>query len=156
MEGEFILMGIVMLIGQVILMGMWNANWFKRENFKIQKTTLLAQNKLQLRKLERDLGLTKAKDIIPADKPSTMQTISNLAPLLSKLNPDTIDMLADKFLGNSAAEIGAGGGGDVTDMLMNFATKNPEMVQDILGGITEGYKGGGSVGDSTSGFIAQG
>jgi len=147
-----------MLIGQVILMGMWNANWFKRENFKIQKSNVLAQNKLQLRKLEKDLGLTKAKDIIPAERPTTMQTISSLAPLLAKLNPDTIDILADKFLGTGAvAEIGAGESGGVTDMLMDFATKNPEMVQDILGGITTGYKeGGGSSGGSTGGFIAQG
>ena len=58
MDGELIFMGIIMLVGQIILMQMWNANWFKKENFKIQKSNTMAENKIKLKKLEKDLGVT--------------------------------------------------------------------------------------------------
>jgi len=137
MEGELIFLGFIMLIGQIILMEMWNRNWFKKENFKIQKSNLLATNKLQLRKLEKEMGLTPGKE--SKEKRGTFDTIKDLAPLLKNLDADQIGMLFDKFIG--------GGSGEeyeeenVEGMLMDYAVENPEVVKKFLAGLTEG-KGG--------------
>ena len=138
MEGELIFMAFVMLIGQIILLQMWNNQWFKKENFKMEKSNVMATNKLNLRKLEKEMGLSKSKDIIQKDSPGLMSTISDLAPLLKGLDADQIGALADKFLGGG--EVDAGGEG-VSDLLMDFATKNPEMVKEFLGGLTGEKKG---------------
>lgn len=136
MEGELIFLGFIMLIGQIILLQMWNNNWFKKENFKIKKTKDLADNKLRMRKLERDLGLTPSK--APKEEPSTMGTLSNLTgllPLLKNLDADQLSGLVDKFIGGGAETEEQG---DVVSMLMEYATRNPEMVQGLIEGLTKG------------------
>jgi len=126
-----------MLIGQIILMQMWQHGWFKKENFKIQKANLMATNKLQIRKLERDLGLTPGKT--PKEKRGTFDTIKDLAPLLKNLDADQIGALFDKFIGGGSVEEYEEG--NVEDMLMDYAVENPEVVKKFLAGLTEG-KGG--------------
>jgi len=138
MEGELIFLGFIMLIGQIILMQMWQNGWFKKENFKIQKSVLMAENKIKMRKLERELGLTPGKT--PKEKKGTFDTIKDLAPLLKNLDGDQIGALIEKFTGGPASEL-EGGEGDIEDMLMDYAVENPEVVKKFLEGLTEG-KGG--------------
>jgi len=133
MEGELIFLGFIMLIGQIILMQMWQNGWFKKENFKMQKSMVMAENKLKIRKLEREMGLTPGKE--PKEKRGTFDTIKDLAPLLKNLNPDQIGALFDKFTGGGTEEYEEG---DVEDMLMDYAVKNPEVVKEFLAGLTEG------------------
>lgn len=138
MEGEFIIMAIVMLIGQIILMMMWQNNWFKKENFKIQKSNMMAQNKLQLRKLEREMGLSKTKDIIKEEPKGTLASIADLLPLLKNLDADQVSALADRFIGGSAEA--AEGGGSSLDGLIDFASENPDLVRNFIEGIGSGKK----------------
>lgn len=135
MEGELIVLGFMMLIGQIILMQMWQHGWFKKENFKIQKSNLMAENKLNIRKLEKDLGLTPGKT--PKEQRGTFDTIKDLAPLLKNLDGDQIGALIEKFTGGSGEEEE----GNVEDLLMDYAVENPEVVKKFLEGLTEG-KGG--------------
>lgn len=144
-------MGIVMLIGQVILMGMWNANWFKRENFKIQKSNVLAENRLNLRKLEKDLGLgSSKKELLPTESPPTdklglLSQLAPLAPILAKLDSDQIGALIDKFVTGAESEEGGGG------LLESIP---PELIESFLKGFKEN-KGSGDGGVSSEDFTPQ-
>lgn len=138
MEGELIFLGFLMLIGQIILMQMWQNGWFKKENFKIQKSLVMAENKLKMRKLEKDMGFTPSKKIIPEEQPSTLNTISSLLPLLKGLDPDQLGDLVDRFVsGGGESEEGAVRG-DPLNMLMDYATRNPEMIEGLIKGLGEG------------------
>lgn len=130
MEGELIFLGFTMLIGQIILMQMWQNGWFKKENFKIQKSLVMAENKLKMRKLEREMGLTPSKKIVQDEKPGTMDTISSLLPLLKNLDADQLGGIIDHFMGDAGAEGDAKG--DPIKMLMGYADRNPEMLEGVI------------------------
>lgn len=133
MEGELIFLGFLMLIGQIILMQMWQNGWFKKENFKIQKSLVMAENKLKMRKLEKEMGLKPTKKLIPEEKTvGALDTISSLLPLLKGLDPDQLDGIVDHFIGDG--ERGEEGvAGDPISMLMGYAKRNPEMVDGVIG-----------------------
>jgi len=134
---EFIIVAIIMLIGQVILMWMWQQNWFKKENFKIQKSNLMAQNKLQIRKMEKELGLTNVKSVVAPPEPPPLGGIGQLLPLLKGLDGEQLSGLIDKFVPSSEERSGG-----AIDTLLGFAEENPEMVQGLLKGLTGGLKDG--------------
>lgn len=138
MEGELIFLGFLMLIGQIILMQMWQNGWFKKENFKIQKSLVMAENKLKMRKLEREMGLTPSKKIVPEEQPSTLNTISSLLPLLKGLDPDQLGDLVDRFVSGSGESEDSGVRGDPLNMLMDYASRNPEMIEGLIKGLGEG------------------
>ena len=55
------------IVGSIVVTQMWQLNWFKRENFKISRDVTKAENKLKLKKLEKELGITsKARGSAPA------------------------------------------------------------------------------------------
>lgn len=97
MEGEFILLGIIMLIGQIILYQMYQSGWFKKENFKIQKQDMIGEMRLRHKKLAKDLGLQPSK--APKEEKSVVENVGGWVSLLKGLDPDQIKALADKFLG---------------------------------------------------------
>lgn len=135
MEGELIFLGFIMLSGQIILLQMWNNNWFKKENFRIEKSNVMAKNKLTLRKLEKEMELTPSKNIAPAESKGALGNLADLLPLLKNLDADQLGALIDKFVGGGDYEEG---GGDLTTGIMDYAMKNPEMVQGLLEGLIKG------------------
>lgn len=138
MEGELIFLGFIMLIGQIILLQMWNNNWFKKENFKIQKSNVMAENKLKLRKLEQEMGLKPSKKAATEEK-STLGKLGGLAdllPLLKMLDEDQLSGLVDRFIG------GTDTGDEEQDeglvgTLMGYAEENPDVVKGLLEGISK-------------------
>lgn len=134
---ELIVVSIIILIGQVILMWMWQQNWFKKENFKIQKSNVMAQNKLQIRKMEKELGLTNVKSSVAPPELPPLGGIGQLLPLLKGLDGDQLSGLIDKFVPGSEER----SSGPI-DTLLEFAEDNPEMVQGLLKGLTGGAKDG--------------
>ena len=70
-----IIVSIIGIIGAIITTQLWQMNWFKRENFKIQKSNVMSQNKIKLRKLERDLGLTKDKNVQPVEQKGILDLV---------------------------------------------------------------------------------
>lgn len=145
MEGELIYLGFMMMMGQIIMLLLWQRGWFKKENFKIEIATIKATNKLNLRKLERDMGLTPSKKIMATEQPTLLQQFSQWAPLLTSLDGEQIKGLADRFLGTG--EVEEGGGTDI-DRLLNFAAANPEMAESFMQGITGAIKTGTKSTDS--------
>lgn len=127
-------LGFLMLVGQIIMLLLWQAGWFKKERFKIEKSNIMAQNKLQLRKMERDLGLGKSKNIQPAEKPGLLDTVGGLLPVLKNLEADQIGQLIELLSGGGFAEREELSG---LDSLMGFAEKNPEIVKGFLEGLTK-------------------
>jgi len=134
-----LLNGFIFMIGLFLFQQSGLRNYFKKENFKIKKSNILATNKLQLRKLERELGLTKSKDVQPIEAPSTMDSLKSLLPLLNKLAPEQIQGLIEQFIPGAEPDEGGAVGG--IDSLIDFATKNPELVQGFLKGVKGGAGG---------------
>ncbi len=140
MEGELILMAFVMLIGQIIMLQMWNMNWFKKENFKIQKKNIEGENRLRLKKLEKELGLKQSTARDFNETPSTMDTLANLLPVLKNLDGDQIGMLIDKFAGGEETSESSEGG--LESVLKAIP---PEVIE---GFISQLGKGKGEKGDT--------
>lgn len=138
MEGELIFLGFIMLIGQIILLQMWNNNWFKKENFKIQKSNVMAENKLKLRKLEKEMGLKPTKGGKTEEK-STLNKLGGLAellPLLKMLDEDQLSGLVDRFIGGTDTGDEEQDEG-LVDTLMGYAEEHPDVVKGLLEGISK-------------------
>jgi hypothetical protein len=133
MDGELIVVSIISLIGTIIIASMFNANWFKRENFKLQKQNILAENRVKYKKLEREMGLNTR----PA------------APDLSQLLP-----LASQFLksGGGAAEEILEEPDGITGALLDYATSHPEIIQSLAKGFLDKTKQN-SAGANESNFM---
>ena len=126
MEGELIFVGFIMLIGQIILMYMWNANWFKKENFKMQKSLVMKQNNLKLKKLERDLNLVGGSKLDKEEK--------GLGDLIKGLDTDKIKGLLDMVQGEEDEDGEGGGLGGIIDNLP------PDLVKNFVEGLKSGKK----------------
>lgn len=135
MEGELIYLGFIMLIGQIILMQMWMANWFKKENFKIQKYNVMATNRLNLKKLEKDLGLKPSKAM--KEEKSTVENIGSWVSLLKGLDPEQIKGLADKFLGGGE-EYEEEEGEDLIGTILKNVDK--DTIKSFMDGLAQGKK----------------
>lgn len=99
--------------------------WFLKENFKIQKSSIMGENKLKLKKLERELGV-KAGNI--PNEPT-----GNLIDQLKNLDIDKIrgilDLLGqDQELADDQSPL---------DKIVSMAVENPEIVGKFLGGVKD-------------------
>jgi hypothetical protein len=127
MEGELIFLGFIMLIGQIILLQMWNANWFKKENFKMQRDTVKAENRIKLKKMEKELGLKGQS------ASSEIKNETNIMDLLKNLDKDKIsDILEMLQGGDNETE-----SDNITDLINKIP---PEVIENFLKGINVGKK----------------
>lgn len=131
-DAGLISMSLISLAGMVLLYTLSNRTWFKRQNFKIEMFNIKATNKLQLRKLEREMGLTPGKKTGTAAAASPLGGIAQLLPLLKTLEPEQLSGLVEAYTGSQDA----GGDGSPIDILMGFAEDHPEVVQGIIGSLT--------------------
>ena len=129
MGTAMIVSGLFMMAGMFLFQSQSLRNYFKKENFKLQVSNIKAENRLKLKKLEREMGITTSKAKTETSEPSGLASI--LKPIISNLEPEQLAGLAEHFLPE-----GGGGGGGLQDMLMDFAAENPEMVQGFLEGLS--------------------
>ena len=118
----FITVSILGIIGAIITTQLWQMNWFKRENFKIQKSNVMSQNKIKLRKLERDLGLSKDKNVQPVEQ-------KGILDLVKGMDRDKIEGILELLQNNEGS--GEEGSGSILDQIP------PEIIQGFLQGITK-------------------
>lgn len=132
MEGELIVVSLISTAGMILITQLLQLNWFKKENFKIQKYNIMGENRIKLKKLERDLGV---KNVLPEVKEEVgpLSTITQLLPLLKNLDPDQLGALIDKFVGGSSEPVEEG----ALSFLDNIP---PELLEKGLKAITEGSK----------------
>jgi len=126
MEGELIFLGFIMLIGQIILMQMWNRNWFKKENFKLQRDTVKAENRMKIKKLEKELGLTKGKSASAEIKNDT-----GVMDLLKNLDNDKIAGILELLQSGESPEGETG----IVDIINKLP---PEVIEGFLKGVKGG------------------
>jgi len=113
---------IIGIIGAIITTQLWQMNWFKRENFKIQKSNVMSQNKIKLRKLERDLGLNKDKNVQPVEQ-------KGILDLVKGMDRDKIEGILELLQNNEGS--GEEGTGSILDQIP------PELIQGFLQGISK-------------------
>jgi hypothetical protein len=152
MDDAFIVVSVITSLFGILGLLILDRNWFRRERFKFEQDTQKKEYALRFKKMARDMGLdTKTP---PYRNPAASSLMDNAAPLLSlakNMNPDQLAAIAE-ILGG-----GGGGGGDEAteglpgglDGLLEFATKNPDLVKGFFDGLNKGKGGGGSDG----GFI---
>lgn len=136
-DGGLIAMSLISLAGMVLLFTLNNSMWFKKQNFKVDIFNVKAQNKLNLRKMEKDMGLTtsKASVINEAAPASPLGGIDKLLPLLKNLDSDQLGGLLEAYTGLTAEE---GAEGTMLDTLLGYAEEHPDTVKGLLDGLTAG------------------
>ena len=137
MEGELIIVSFISLIGMIIVLQLRDRAYFKKANFKLQTDNVKAENRIKLKKLEREMGITSPKkEIAPI---SDSGAIGALLPLLSNLEPEQLGSIVSALTGG----IGEGEPEGLTGIIMDFAEKNPEMVKGLIEGFVakKGEKG---------------
>ena len=123
MEGVLIFLGFIMLVGQIILFQMWNNSWFKKENFKLQRDTVKAENRLKLKKLEKEFGL-KGKSVA-----SEIKNESSIMDLLKNLDRDKITDILELLQGGETTEKEG-----IAGILEQIP---PELIEGFLNGLKD-------------------
>ena len=125
---ELVIVAVIMMFQGIIMLQLYQHGWEKRQKMKYN---------YQIKRAK----MTK-KIKAPVIEETTMATAApSIVGMLSKLDPDTRQDLIDAFLGGGFApdelpeETGERGG---MDLLLDFAQKNPEVVQGLLSGLTKG------------------
>lgn len=129
-----VISGIFGIIGLLIL----DRNWFRRERFKFNLDSDKKEQTLRFKKMARDLGLDVKTPPFRGPASTPMDTISGLLPLLKNINPDQLGAIADILGGQAPDEGGEEGPLSGIEGLVDFATKNPDMVKGFMDGITKG------------------
>lgn len=133
-DAGMIAVSLISLAGMVLLFVLNTNNWFKKENFKIQKKAVMDENRIKIKKLEREFGITGATK--PYQETQTpLEAGGNLLNLAKNLNPDQLQGLADKFLNPEEKDYDAPP--STIESLLEFANNNPEIAQQFLQGITK-------------------
>ncbi len=126
---------IFMLIGMFLFQVMGLRNWFKKESWKIEFTSIKKKNELQLKKMARDLNVNYSGSQKGKAEPATGGGLADrfLPTILQNLSPEQTAALAEKFIGGDDE----GESGDIGDTVLKYAMKNPDLVNKFLGGQQE-------------------
>jgi len=145
----FVVCTIIGSLFMLLSLEVMSHNWFKKERFKFEVSNLKKQNDLQLKKMAREMGLS-----VPGGTPHATSTagggVGNLLELAKGLDPEQIGAIADILQGRLG---GGEGEGQLVpegiDGLVDFITKNPDIVQGFLSKAKEGLPEG----KSNDGFL---
>jgi len=140
MEGELIIVTIISSIFGLCGLLLLDRNWFRRENFKIQKSNTQAMNKLQIEKMRKELGLSKQPSAITSGASAGSGDLGGLLGIAQSLGKDKVLDLVEKFLPDD------GGGSDddeesEVEKILKYVP--PDVIQNALKGITGTKEGGG-------------
>jgi hypothetical protein len=146
MDEAFIIVSIISGLFGILGLELISHNWFKKERFKFEVSSLKKRQDLELKKMSRDMGLSSTPSLKNLAAPDNVGSLLNIA---KNLSPDALGQIADIIQGR----IGGGEGeGELLpeglDGLLEFATKNPDIVKGFLTGLNKGKEGG-----SDGGFI---
>ncbi|MCP4555947.1 MAG: hypothetical protein GY836_11035 [Herbaspirillum sp.] len=133
-----IVVSLISLAGMVLLFALNNSTWFKKENFKIQKKIVMDENRIKLKKLEKEMGIVGGVGASYQEPKSMLETGGNLLDVLKNLDGEQVKGLADKFLKPEDEAAGYDMPPPSTiDSLLDFASNNPEIAQEFLKGVTK-------------------
>ena len=118
---EYVWIAVSVISGVFGLMAisLMQHNWFRREDLKY---------KYDLRRAK-----ARAKGT-PVKKSSTPSGVGDWIQLLKGVNPETAHLLIDSFGGSESSEEPE----DMVDKIVDMASKNPELVEKFLKGVSPG------------------
>lgn len=120
-----IAVALISQVGMIIGLLIWQNGWFRKERFKIYSKNTKDINKLNLDKLRKEMGLT-GKTSKVTEETSKLGMLTDLLPVLKKLEPEQVKALADAYLSGEVEE---------------FDGIPPEIIEIFLKGVKE--QGGG-------------
>lgn len=132
-----IAVSIISLAGMILLFILNSNQYFKKENFKIKKKAVMDENRVKIKKLERDLGIIGATKA-DLETHTPLETGANLLGVLKNLNGEQIQGLADKFLKPDDEQEYEQQPQSTIDKVIDFATNNPEMAAEFMKGLSKG------------------
>ena len=143
MDESFIIVSVITTLGGLCGLLLLDRNWFRRERFKLERDTLKQENNLRFKKMAQDMGLNRKSTPPSINAPGPEnQGIASFLPLLSQLAPeqigDIVGILSGKTAPDEAAPQDDGGLPAGLDGLLEFASKNPELVKGFLSGMNKG------------------
>lgn len=139
MEGELIVVTFVSSIFGLCGLMLLDRNWFRRENFKIQKSNTLAMNKLQLEKMRKELGLQKQPTAVRNEGGGSSGDLGGLLGIAQSLGKDKVLDLVEKFLPEDSGGSDEGEDSEIAKILKYVP---PEVIQNALKGVMGSKEGG--------------
>lgn len=127
-----IVTGLIMNVFFIFVYLLSQRSWFLKENFKIQKSNIMAENRIKLKKLEREMGVSHT--------PVKEEPTGNILDLIKNLDIDKIQGILELLGVNEEEQTGS-----PIDTLVKMATENPEIVSKFIGGLKE--KNTGKIGE---------
>ncbi len=127
MAEAVIIASVINLIGFMFILHIRDNQWFKREAFKNNAKNTNAVNKLKIKKIEKDMGITGsgAAGELKADT-GLIQYLPQLIGL-AKDNPELLDMLGG-IMENKEE-------GGIVDTIGGLLEDNPEILKGIAQGL---------------------
>ncbi len=149
-DEAFVIVSVISGIFGILGLELLTHNWFRKEKFKFQMFNLKKRQDLELKKLARDMGIDTPKthsSIAPA------QGLDSLLGLAKNLPPKTISNIVQALAGKNEEEEEIVEGEDSglgINSLLDFANKNPELVQGFLESVKGKFGGGGGASGGVS------
>lgn len=113
MDGELIVVALISTMGMVVTIQLLQHNWYKKENFRVKIKNINAENRIKLKKLERELGLKGETRAAAADSKSPLDNLGGLLSIAKELEPDQLRAVIDMF---TSGELG-GEGGEYSELM---------------------------------------
>ena len=144
MDEAFIVVSVISGVFGILGLLILDRNWFRREHFKFEMGVEKQKADLNFKKMRKDLGLDVKGPAFQPTAPTSL--LGNAAPLLElakNLNPDQLGMIVDLLGGGGGREEEPEGLPGGIDGLLEFAAKNPDLVQGFLKGMPKPQLPGG-------------
>jgi hypothetical protein len=147
MDEAFIYVTVISSLFGILGLLILDRNWFRRERFKFEMDTQKKEMSLRFKKMARDLGLDTKTPAFRGPASSPLDTAGGLLQIAKNLGPDQLGALAG-ILGGKQEEVEEEEEGLPMglDSLVDFATKNPDLVKGFLDGMKNKLPGGGGGG----------
>lgn len=129
------------IVGSILITQMWQMNYFKRENFKIQKSTVMSENRLKMERLRKEMGLTKGA------KPEIEHETGGVMNLLKGLDTNKVLDILDIVKGGGEEDLGDAISSEPKSEISALIDKlPPSVIEGFLSKFTDNKKGEGGEG----------
>ena len=129
------------IVGSILITQMWQMNYFKRENFKIQKSTVMSENRLKMERLRKEMGLTKGA------KPEIEHETGGVMNLLKGLDTNKVLDIVDILKGGGEEDLGDAVSAEPKDTISQLIDKlPPSVIEGFLSKLGDNKKGDGGEG----------
>jgi hypothetical protein len=145
MEEAFVYVAVISGLFTIAAIMLMNKQWFQRERFKFETKSLQKENDLKLKKMARDLGITKEKSSPQTVGLTPTSSLSSLLPLLKNLSGEQLGDIIGALTGGEAgnAAESSTGSDDLISKAIEWGLENPDnpLVKKFIEGAQKGISG---------------